>query len=130
MNLDVEKTSRYWLESAEYDLGTANSLIEAERFPHALFFGHLALEKLLKAIVTKNTGKHAPYTHSLPLLAKKTELEISEEFMDRLAEYTEFNIEARYPGERKEFYQKCTEEFARKKFEGIQEAYKWLLKRL
>jgi len=128
--MDISKAILYWLESAKYDLGTAKILLEGGRFPHALFFGHLALEKLLKALVVKTTKEHAPYTHSLPLLAEKTGLKISEELMDKLAEYTEFNIEARYPGERKDFYQKCTEKFARQKFEEIQEVYKWLRRKL
>lgn len=104
MHLNVKKTIQYWSESAEYDFDTAKSLIKAKRFPHALFFSHLALEKLLKALVVRASKKHAPFTHSLTFLAEKTELEISEQLMDKLAEYTEFNIEARYPGERKDFY--------------------------
>ena len=36
--------------------------------------GHLAVEKLLKALVIKNTKKHAPYTHSLDKLAKNLKL--------------------------------------------------------
>jgi len=68
MEFDVEKTVSYWLESAEYDFDTAESLFQIEKYPYALFFGHLALEKLLKALVVKTTRQHAPYTHSLPLL--------------------------------------------------------------
>ena len=130
MHLDVEKTIHYWLESAEYDLETGRSLISIGRFPYALFFGHLALEKLLKALVVEKTKEHAPFTHSLTFLAEKTGLEISEQLMDRLAEFTEFNIETRYPGERKDFYQKCTEEFTKEKFRAIEEAFKWFRQRL
>ncbi|MDI6892805.1 MAG: HEPN domain-containing protein [Actinomycetota bacterium] len=130
MYLDVERATRYWLESAEYDLETGRSLIGIGRFPYVLFFGHLALEKLLKAIVVKKAKEHAPYTHSLTFLAEKTGLEISEELMDKLAEFTEFNIETRYPDERRDFYQKCTEAFTREKFRGIEEVYKWLRQRL
>lgn len=50
--------------------------------------------------------------------------------MDKLAEYTEFSIEARYPGERKDFYQKCTEEFTKKEFVEIQEVCEWFRKKL
>ena len=47
MDFNTEKTIKYWEESASYDLETAESLFQSKRYPYALFFGHLALEKLL-----------------------------------------------------------------------------------
>jgi HEPN domain-containing protein len=70
-NFDIDRTVSYWSESAKYDLGVAKSMFLAKKYPYALFFGHLAIEKLLKALVVKETKDHAPYTHSLPLLASK-----------------------------------------------------------
>jgi len=99
---------------------TCKSLLDAGRFPHALFFAHLVIEKTLKALVVKETGEHAPRSHSLVLLAKSTGIEIPEEILDQLAEYTEFNIEARYPDEKRDFYRKCTKQFALQKFAEIE----------
>ncbi len=130
MTFDIDKTIKYWMESAAYDLGTGKSLLESERFPYALFFGHLALEKILKALVVKTTAEHPPFTHSLPFLASKIRTEMPESILDRLAEYTEFHIESRYPDEKKEFYQRCTGEFACKKFSEIEEIYQWLIQKL
>jgi HEPN domain-containing protein len=59
--------------------------------------GHLSLEKLLKALVVKTTRKHAPITHLLEKLAKKSNVEIPEETNIKLREFMEFHIEARYP---------------------------------
>ncbi|MEW6215123.1 MAG: hypothetical protein AB1478_07985 [Nitrospirota bacterium] len=50
--------------------------------------------------------------------------------LDKLAEYMEFHLEARYPDEKKDFYSKCTEDFVRQKFAEIGEVYKWLLQKL
>jgi HEPN domain-containing protein len=130
MTFDVARTVKYWIDSAAYDLDTGRSLLDAKRFPYALFFGHLALEKILKALAVRATQTHAPHTHSLTLLAGKTNLEVSESILDRLAEYTEFHLESRYPDEKREFYEKCSEEFAREKFEEMVELYKWLIQRL
>jgi HEPN domain-containing protein len=126
---DREKTIRYWLESAAYDLETGKSLLESKRFPYALFFGHLALEKALKALVVKESGKHAPYSHSLVILAKKANIELTEDMIDDLAEYTVFNIETRYPDEKKTFYDQCTEGFAYEKFSEMEKLYKWLIQK-
>ncbi len=114
MTFDTYKTVKYWLEGAAYDLETAKSLLESKRFPHALFFAHLALEKVLKALVVKSTEEHAPYTHSLTSLANQTKVKFPDSVLDQLAESIEFHLESRYPDEKKDFYRRCTEEFAHK----------------
>ena len=50
---DVKKTVSYWVDGGEYDLGAATAMLKAKKYPYALFLGHLALEKLLKALVVK-----------------------------------------------------------------------------
>ena len=57
-------------------------------------------------------------------------IEVTEEMLDQLAEYMDFHIEARYPGEKKAFYDKCTEEFARNKIAEMEKVYKWLTQKL
>jgi HEPN domain-containing protein len=128
MGMDADKTMSYWLESSEYDLGTGATLLRSRKFPYALFFGHLAIEKLLKALVVKHTGDHAPFSHSLGMLAARTGIKFPEDVMDQLAEFMEFHTEARYPDAKMEFYQKCTKEFAQVKFREIKKVYKWLRK--
>ncbi len=130
MTFDLEKTIRYWTDGAAYDLETGKRLLETGRFPYALFLGHLAIEKILKAVVVKTTGEHAPYTHSLTFLISKAKIDTPETIIDQLAEYMEFHLEARYPDEKKDFYKKCTEEFACNKFAEMEEVYKWLIRRL
>lgn len=129
MAIDVEKTTSYWLESAAYDLETAKTLLCSKRYPYALFFGHLAIEKVLKALVVKQTGDHAPYSHSLVVLAGKTALEIPEAMIDQLAEFMEFHTEARYPDAKRllpEMHQGiCPGE----EFREIKEVYTWLRKK-
>lgn len=130
MVFDIDKTVQYWKEGAAYDLETGKSLLESRRFPYALFFGHLALEKILKALIVKNAKDHAPFTHSLIFLASKIKIEIPEPILDKFAEYTEFHIESRYPDEKRDFYRRCTQEFAREKFAEIEEVYQWLMQKL
>jgi len=130
MSFDIDKTVNYWVESAEYDFETGRALLKSKKFPYALFFAHRAIEKILKAIVVNNTGEHAPYTHSLVLLAKNAGIDINDQILDQLAEYMEFHIEARYPDEKKDFYKKCSEEFTINKINEMDRVYKWLTKRL
>jgi HEPN domain-containing protein len=130
MEFDVEKTVSYWLESAEYDVGVAESLFRSRKYPYALFFGHLALEKVLKALVVKETRKHAPYTHSLPLLASKLTVTIPVEIQNKLVMFMEFYLEARYPEEQKQFYKRCSKDFTERNLHEIKKVFRWLQERL
>lgn len=92
--------------------------------------GYLAIEKLLKALVVKNTRRHAPHTHSLPLLASKLSIKIPEKIEKKLARFMEFYFEARYPEEQKKFYSKCTKSFTGQNLNEIKRVFKWLEERL
>lgn len=130
LEFDAEKTVKYWLNSAAYDMKTGRSLLREKRFPYALFFGHLALEKVLKAVVVKKTKEHAPHTHSLPLLAEKAKLKMPHDYQIKLREFMEFHFESRYPDEQKSFYKKCTETYTKAKMKEIGEVYSWLKSQL
>lgn len=130
MEFDVEKTVAYWLEGAEYDMGVAEAMYQTKKFPYALFMGHLALEKLLKALVVKTSRRHAPYTHSLPQLAKMVTFEIPENILVELDVFMEFYFEARYPEKQRRFYKKCTKRYTEKGLEGVKEVFEWLRKKL
>ena len=67
--IDVEKLKAYWLTEAEEALEVAEHLVEKEDYSYSLFFGHLAVEKLLKALYTTFRGEHAP-PHNLLRLAR------------------------------------------------------------
>jgi HEPN domain-containing protein len=103
ITFNIKKTVSYWLESAKYDLGVADAMFKSKKYPYALFMGHLALEKLLKAFVVKNTKTHAPFSHSLPYLAEKSRVKIPEKILVKLREFMEFHFEARYPDANKLF---------------------------
>ncbi len=130
LKFDVGKTIKYWLDGAEYDMDVAKALYEKAKYPYAMFMGHLAIEKLLKALVVKNTKGQAPYTHSLSVLADKLGFEVPLKIRKSLIRFMEFHFEARYPEEQKKFYKKCTKQFAGKKMKEIKEVFIWLKKKL
>jgi len=105
-------------------------MLKTKKYPHTLFMGHLALEKLLKALVVKATKAHAPMTHSLPFLAEKSRINIPVTIMVKLREFMEFHFEARYPSEQKAFYNKCTKAYTTAKFREMKKVFQWLEKKL
>jgi len=60
--MDVLKQIEYWAEGSDEDIEVAKELFAKNRYRHALFFGHLALEKILKAHVTKKTSAVPGYS--------------------------------------------------------------------
>jgi len=127
---DITKTVQYWLEGAEYDLDVAEALFQTKKYPYALFMGHLALEKILKALFVQTTHNHAPHTHSLVFLASKQKHKIPKRILRQLAGFMEFYFEARYPEDQKKFYRKCTSRFTSAKLTEVKEVFLWLRKKL
>lgn len=117
---------QFWLKSAADDLDTAEKLIDAKKYHHGLFFCHLALEKLLKGLVYKNTKLHALPIHNLVHLAKQARLSLSEIQTNDFKEITSWNIQARYDSYKFEFYKKATKEYTDEWFTKAKEIYIWL----
>jgi HEPN domain-containing protein len=121
---------RYWLESSEDDWRVGRHLFEKGDYSYSLFFGHLAVEKILKAIYLDRLNDNPPFTHRLVYLAEKASLELPEEKLRLLEIVTDFNLEARYPDEKFSFKRKCTKKFTKKYLDEIGVIKKWLSKQI
>jgi HEPN domain-containing protein len=117
----------YWLTSAAHDLEAAETLFQNQKYDWCLFIGHLVIEKALKAFYVRNTEEIPPKIHNLLKLAESTTLPFSDEQKQLMGEINCFNIEARYPDNKHEFYKLCTKEFTDEYFIRIKEIYQWLL---
>lgn len=95
--VDVDTHVAYWRAGAQEDWAVAAELVGWRRARHGLFFAHLALEKALKAHVTRHTRDVAPRIHNLVRLAEIAELRPSQETQDTLADMNAFSQAGRYP---------------------------------
>ena len=125
-DLDVETIKQYWIAEGEEALTVASHLFEKGDYSYALFFGHLAIEKLLKGLFVDRQHEHAPRLHSLPRLARLAGLNLDKARQDTLIVISAFNIEARYPDLKRSFRERCTEEYAREQLEKVKEMFEWL----
>lgn len=116
----------FWLSEAEESKEVAKHLFDKKDFSYSLFFGHLAIEKLIKAIYVKNRDEQIPRLHNLPRLAKEAGVEIPQDKLLDFIRITAFNLEARYPDYNKEFRKKCTSQFTKEELRKIDEVFKWL----
>jgi HEPN domain-containing protein len=121
--INVEKQVIYWRESATEDLRAARALMEKEHTRHALFFAHLALEKLLKAHVVRATKDLAPKTHLLPRLAELANFSLPQDQASFIKRFDRYHIMGRYP----EFpAQRMDAERARETMQKAEEVFQWL----
>ena len=109
--MDTHLLIQYWEKSSENDFSVAQDLFKSKKYSYALFFCHLALEKLLKSFIVKHTKKSAPLEHNLVRLAKVAGFVLSDEQKDLLAEITTFNIQARYDTYKTSLYKKASPAF-------------------
>ena len=85
----MEKEVKNWLESAQYDLETAEDMFNTGRYVYTVFMCHLALEKALKAKVEEVTGETPPRTHNLRYLIKLSDVSIPTRYPDDFAKMVE-----------------------------------------
>jgi len=95
--MDVQKQIEYWVQGAEEDFAAAQSLFDKGHFRHCLFFVHLAIEKILKAHIVKQTNSVPPKIHNLFRLSSKADLKLDEKQQEFLRRFDIYQLEGRYP---------------------------------
>jgi HEPN domain-containing protein len=126
--VEIEKIVQYWLTTAAGDLMAAEHLLQSGDYPHALFFAHLYLEKVLKARIVRESGEHAPFSHKLRYLAEKAQLNLTSEQAAFLVRVTEYSTRSRYPDMEMGFKRQCTREFCAAELAQVKEFGSWIEK--
>ncbi|MBI3119036.1 MAG: HEPN domain-containing protein [Candidatus Hydrogenedentes bacterium] len=96
MAVNVEKHIQHWLQGAGEAWEDADALLEKKRYAFAAFAAHLALEKTLKAHVTRVSKDIPPRTHDLKRLGELAGLSLSPEQVEFLGEFNKYQLESRY----------------------------------
>lgn len=128
--MDVQQSIDYWISSASHDLDVAETLFNNGKYDWCLFIAHLVLEKLFKAFYVKNNGMLPPRIHDLVRLANMSKIVLNEDVVEYLDGVNTFNISARYPDEKMNFYKMCTHAFTAEQFSRIKDIYQCLLKKI
>lgn len=89
----------YWINIADYDLGTAEDLYKSKRWLYVAFMCHQVIEKTLKAYWSATREDDPPFIHHLSNLAIRSGLydQMTEAQQEFIAMLMPMNIEARYP---------------------------------
>jgi HEPN domain-containing protein len=116
----------YWLVESDKDLTVMESLFTSGHYTWALFVGHLALEKVLKALYVKQVDINVPRSHHLLKIARECSLQLTGDQEEFLLEATTYNLKGRYPDYQQSFSRKATRDFTENRIGQIRETQLWL----
>ncbi len=101
----------------------AEDLFHLKHYLEALFFGHLALEKLLKAKIIEAAGGEPIYSHDLVVLAKYAKIRLNIQDTDFLARVNVYNIRARYQDYKKALHKRANKKFTSRELANIKKFF-------
>ena len=128
----IESKIKYWVELSEYDMLTAEAMLESKRYLYVGFMAHQAIEKILKAYLVYIGSENIPYSHSLSLLAKKSNIyqQLSEDQKNFIDLLEPLNIEARYPTHKQQLLESLTPDRCSDILHNTRELQRWLSQKL
>ena len=111
-----EEKVQHWINLSDYDMETAEAMMQTKRYLYVGFMCHQVVEKIFKAGYTKLKNSTPPFTHDLEYIALQSGfyVSLSEKQQDFIGELNPLNIEARYSEYKEEIAKrltpaKCTE---------------------
>jgi len=122
----MDKDILYWINLSKYDIDTAKAMLASRRYLYVLFTCQQAIEKMLKALVVKNTGSFPPKIHDLVKLLTIAGIEAPDEQKEFLAKLNYYYLETRYPAELSEISKLIKRQTALNIFDETRKMLKWL----
>lgn len=122
----------YWLDIADYDMETAETLYNGGRWLYVAFMCHQVIEKTLKAYWCGTQSVEPPYTHNLTRLSEGCGLdsEMNEVQLDIIETLIPMNIQARYPEYKDQLARMLTQENCRKIIDETKALQQWIKNKL
>ena len=123
---------KYWLDMSEYDLVTAQSMLDSKRYLYVGFMCHQTIEKIFKALFVSGKNETPPFVHNLSMIAQKGEFydEFSIDQKDFIDELEPLNIEARYPTHKEKIFKQLTESKCNELITKTRELQEWVKTKL
>ena len=129
--MDAREEYEYWLDTAQYDLSVAESMLKSGHWLYVVFMCQQAVEKLVKGLYTLYVSDEVPRTHNIGFLVQKFEDQLHEpvpdERYDLFEKLRSFYIESRYTDFRQKIREAIDEREAKAVFSQTKEAFAWLL---
>lgn len=128
--MNKEEKYLYWLDAAEYDLLSAESMFETGRYTYVVFMCQQSLEKLIKGLYNFYIDDNIPRVHNVSFIFAKVADNINieaddfkYELFDKLSSYY---LQGRYPSFKEKVSQMVDKNEANKVLEQTKEVFLWL----
>lgn len=122
----MKKTTHNWIATSDYDLTTAGHMLQTGRHLYVIYMCHLAVEKILKALVAEMQDELPPKTHNLYHLVKLADVEIDGRFVSLVADLNAASLPIRYPEDLEQVSKQYTKRIAEQYLLQTQECLQWL----
>lgn len=126
----MKKDIDYWVNLSKYDIKTADAMFKSRRYLYVLFTCQQAVEKILKALVTKNTKQFPPKIHNLLKLIELSKIDIDETRKEFISKLSFYYIETRYPQEIVQMLKDINKKISYEYLENTKALLRWLKQRL
>ena len=122
----MAKEPEEWLRQADYDMETAEFMLNGGRYFYAVFMCHLSVEKALKGLYQKRLTDMPPKVHNLVYLLNKIGIKPDESIGKFLIKLNESSVITRYPEELDKLQKDFTQPIVKDILTKSKEALKWI----
>lgn len=127
----MEKPVKNWIATSNYDMRTAEAMHKSGRYIYVVFMCHLAMEKMLKALLANKYPEILPpKIHNLINLAQKAEVTPPDDLKDFLQRIDNVSITTRYPEDLRRLSKEFDQLTARLILSNTRKMLKWLKQHL
>ena len=129
MSMTEKQHVDMWLKGSSEAMTSMRLQLKGKQRTFAMFMGHLAIEKALKAVLVCRQVPTEKWArgfrgHKLDYLADLAKLQLTADEMTELVTITSFNMNARYDDYKRAFHALCTPRYTSKWSKHINAWYK------
>ena len=128
--MDREEKYQYWLDMAEYDLDTADSMLKSGRHVYVVFMCQQSLEKLAKGLYNFYIDDNVPYVHNISFIFNKVldvlNMKLEETMFDLFDRLSAYYLQGRYPSFKEKISKLIDENEAKLLLQKTKEVFQWM----
>ena len=129
--MNAQEKYEYWLDIAQYDLDTADIMMNGGRWLYVVFMCQQAVEKLVKGLYVLYVDDNVPKTHNIRVIVEKFENLLPEavtnERYNLFEDLTIHYLNGRYADYKLKMSKRVNEQIATDYLKLSKEVFAWLL---
>jgi len=122
----MKYATKNWIDTANYDIKTAEAMFKSKRFIYVVFMCHLAIEKMVKAVISAETEGLPPKSHSLLYLSDKALIKYPEDKQEFIEQLDNVSVVTRYPEDLKKMAKEFNKNKTKEVLDMTRRTLRWL----